>query len=121
MGYRSTVVYVFYTRKPDKVSFPLLKLWFDENFARHANYADITTGDDHIKVTWEDIKWYTGYEEVNVVERAVALFTDTFEANEKDTVAWEMVRVGEQTDDIEHEGSSYMDWRLGVMREIIFS
>jgi hypothetical protein len=125
MGYRSDVKLVFYTRKPDEVSFTALKFWFDENYPiKDAEFdwgAKIESGDDWVTVSYEDVKWYEGYNHPSAVDAALNKFDHTFDANDTDTVAWEMVRVGEDPGDIEQRNSQYCDWRLGVSREIYFN
>jgi hypothetical protein len=121
MGYRSDVTYVFYTMKPDVVPFAAIKLWFDENFAKKVKYPDkIETGDDWIMVHWEGVKWYDDFDEVKDTRNATVLFAETFEADNTDNVAWEMVEVGEDINDIKHEGSVHATFRLDVSREIHF-
>jgi hypothetical protein len=120
MGYRSNVVYVFYTLKPDIIPFPLLKLWFDENFKKWTDGAEVDYGDDYIKVSYYGVKWYDGYHDVVGVREATAIFIAAFEADDKDNVAWEMVEVGEDINDIKSEGSAYATYRLHVSREIHF-
>lgn len=124
MGYRSDVTFAFYTRNQEAVPFAALKLWFDENYphreAREEWEARIETGDDWITVEYHDVKWYPGYTHVEAANRAMRTFIDTFEANDKDNVAYEFVRVGEETEDIEEDRTNYCDYRLGVRREIYF-
>lgn len=130
MGYRSKVVFVFYTRHQDQVPFAALKLWFDENYPHKEAVTEwearIETGGYHdhtqdwIMVTYEDVKWYQGYNHVEAVDRAMQNFIDTFDANDRDSVAFESIRIGEETEDIEERRSDYADWRLGVRREIYF-
>ena len=130
MGYRSEVTFVFYTRKQEAVPFAALKLWFDENYphkeATTEWEAKIETGgyaeepEDWIMVTYQDVKWYQGYSHVDAVDRAMQNFIDTFDANDKDNVAFESIRIGEETEDIEEQRSGYSDYRLGVRREIYF-
>ena len=125
MGYRSNVALVFYTRKPDEVSLPALKLWFDENYpiaeAKGDWGAIIETVNDGFMVTYDDVKWYEGYDHPAAVDATLVKFTETFDADEDDKVAWEMVRIGEEPADIEQRNSQYCDWRLGVHREIHFN
>lgn len=131
MGYRSDVSYLFYTgtrvvweangantREP-RGSFALLKLWFDENYPKH-EYAEITEGEDYIRVQYHDVKWYEGYEEVEAVKKAVESFDKCFNTDNHDqmTGMWEMVRIGENDDDVERSGSEHHEWRLTVRREI---
>lgn len=130
MGYRSEVTFVFYTRHQEAVPFAALKLWFDENYphkeATTEWEAKIETGgyndspEDWIMVTYEDVKWYQGYTHVEAVDRAMRSFIDTFEANDKDNVAFEHIRIGEEPDDIEEVRTAYCDYRLGVRREVYF-
>ena len=120
MGYRSDVVYVFYTRKPEVIPFAMLKLWFDENWPK-SDYGEIDMGNDYIKVSYLDTKWYDGYPEVEAVRQAVEMFTAAFQANDNDNTAWESAQVGEDLTDTNQYGSNYSDYRLGVSREILFS
>lgn len=118
MGYRSTVTLAFYTRHQEVVPFAALKLWFDENYphkeATTEWEARIETGDDWITVEYLDVKWYPGYTHVVEVNKAIESFVSTFEANDTDNVAYEYVRIGEETEDIEEDRSGYCDYRLGV-------
>lgn len=125
MGYRSDVTIVFYTRTPTTdVPFAALKLWFDENYPTHEAIdewgAKVELGDDFIMVTYEDVKWYDSYDHPARVGKAIDLFTDTFEANDHDKVAYETVRIGEEMEDIEMSASNYSDWRLDVSRTVNF-
>jgi hypothetical protein len=121
MGYRSDVTYAFYTMKPDVVSFAAIKLWFDENFAKNVSYYDkIETGDDWIMVHWEGVKWYDDFDEVEAARGGAALFAETFDADNTDNVGWEMVEVGEDLNDIKHDGSMHCNYRLYVRRDITF-
>jgi len=123
MGYRSDVTLVFYTLPNMGMPFGSLKLWFDENFSKLslARDAETSMGSYYIKVSWTDIKWYSGYDEVREIDAAIKLFGETFNVNDEGTqVAWESVRVGEELADIEQDGSIYKTYRLGVNREICF-
>ena len=119
MGYRSNVTYVFYTMEPDIIPFPLLKLWFDENYPKH-DFNTVEMGDDYIKVSYVGVKWYESYPEVEAVREATEKFATAFEADDVPNAAWEMMRVGEETPDIEDNYSAYACFRLGVNREIFF-
>lgn len=137
MGYRSDVKIVFYLTKgtvevpPTEdnplVPFAALKFWFEETYpvkeAKDEWCAEIDYGDglDHILVTYTDVKWYSSYEHVMAVEAVFEKFSDTFRSDERDHRAqYEIVRIGENDDDIERESSSYADHRLYVERSIIF-
>lgn len=119
MGYRSDVTISFYTRNEREKNFPLLKLWFDENYPK-LDFGEVDVGSDYINVWYTDVKWYDGYKDVDAVGRAVNLFAATFNTNEENAFAYETVRVGEETGDIEWDGSAYNDYRLGVHRSIRF-
>ena len=142
MGYRSDVKIVFYLThgtidpsnsinaliNPDPkptLSFAALKFWFEETYpvaeAKDEWCASIDYGDDYILVSYHDVKWYTSYEHVKAVDAAFEKFSEAFRSNERDHRGqFEGVRIGEQDDDIEREGSSYIDHRLFVERNIIF-
>jgi hypothetical protein len=141
MGYRSDVKIVFYltrgtidpytpvnlalTKGRPTLPFAALKLWFDENYpvaeARDEWEAKIDYGDEHILVSYHDVKWYDTYEHPKAVELVFEKFSETFRSDERDHRGqYEAVRIGEQDDDIEADRSSYADHRLSVERSIIF-
>lgn len=124
MGYRSNVAIAFYTNEPENIPFASIKLWFDENYpvkeAKDEWDAEITYGDTYVLVRYDDVKWYDGYEHPQAVDRAKASFDHCFTTDETRMAAWEMVRTGEESQDIEEDRSEYADYRLGVSREIIF-
>lgn len=137
MGYYSDVNIAFYVRRPYRVSttpaprpaeehMPVLKLWFDENYPHQEAVehwrATIDQNEDYILVKYTGVKWYAGYEHVEAVNAAFAKFHDNFDLNtsEETYLAYEMVRVGEETQDIEPEGSTWHDFRFHVLRDIVF-
>jgi hypothetical protein len=137
MGYRSDVKIVFYLTKgtvdvpPTEdnplVPFAALKLWFEENYpvreAKDEWCAEIDYGEglDHILVSYTDVKWYSGYDHVQAIESVFEKFTETFRSHGRDHRAqYEIVRIGENDDDIERDCSDYADHRLYVERSIIF-
>lgn len=143
MGYRSDVKIVFYlthgtidpnptinalivNRDPyPTLPFAALKLWFDENYpaaeVKDEWEAKIEHGDNYILVSYHDVKWYSDYEHVKAVEAVFQKFSDTFRSDERDHRAqYEIVRLGEQDDDIERDSSSYADYRINVERSMIF-
>lgn len=131
MGYRSDVKIVFYLtegthEKPQPtLPFAALKLWFEETYpvkeAKEEWDAEIEYGSNYILLNYYDVKWYDGYEHMKEVEAAFEKFSNAFRSEERDHRAqYEMVRVGEDTDDIETDRSSYADHRLNVERSIIF-
>jgi hypothetical protein len=136
MGYRSDVKIVFYLTKgtidtpPTEdnplVPFAALKFWFEETYpvkeAKDEWCAEIKYGDyEHILVTYTDVKWYDSYEHVKAVESVFEKFSDTFNSDGLSHRAqYEIVRIGEQDDDIERNCSGYADHRLFVVRDIVF-
>lgn len=140
MGYRSDVKIVFYlthgcsdsiteandnTPENPTLPFAALKLWFEETYpvkdAKEEWGATIEYGDDHILLTYTDVKWYPSYEHMKEVETAFEKFSDAFRSNERDHRGQhEFVRIGEEDDDVERECSDYADRRLFVERSIIF-
>ena len=126
MGYRSDVVVAFYTRQvPDPLPLSALKLWFDENYpikeAKAGWEAKIEVGTDAVLVRYESVKWYGSYMHVGAVEEAIERFTDTFDTtSDESPAAYEVMRIGEELNDIEHDHSSWCDWRLNARREIEF-
>ena len=126
MGYRSDVTISLYVRH--NTPFPVLKLWFDENFphqeARDEWGAEVETDEEtYINVWYTDVKWYDNYGHPSAVREAFNQFNATFDGGELDTakLAYEFVRIGEENQDIEHEGSQAHDYRLGVNRSIQFT
>lgn len=130
MGYRSDIKIAFYLTEGahEKPQPPLpsaaLKLWVDENYPvgeAEEWGATIEHGDDYVLLTYRDVKWYPNYEHPNKVMDALGLFSNTFRSDERDHRAqYEMLRIGEEDNDIEAERSSYSDYRLCVERSIIF-
>lgn len=129
MGYISDVDVVFYTRdtqfipEAERMPFAALKLWVDENYpVKEADDewgATVTYEPDHgyIHIKYEDVKWYPG-EHTSSAEAALTRFDETFDG--AINVAYEFVRIGEHTDDIEENRSAETDYRLGVRREVYF-
>lgn len=126
MGYRSVVEAVFYTR--DKEQAPLLKLYVDENFPKSEDLTDYLTP---IKANnaWgyhfvcSDVKWYDSYtfvREFNEFAHAFVAFAESKEGADAKQLNWayEFVRLGEDTSDIEEERSDNADFILSVRREI---
>jgi hypothetical protein len=138
MGYRSDVRIVFYltggcsdtiTEANDNpkplLPFAALKLWFEENYpireAEHYWRAEIEYGDEHILLKYNDVKWFPSGEHVQAVEGVFEKFADTFNSHGRDHRAqYEIVRIGENDDDIERDCSDFADHRLYVVRDIVF-
>lgn len=120
MGYRSDIKLVFYTSNDSPTPFAAVKLWFDENFPKY-DFGDVEVGQNYVLISYEDVKWYQGYDEVEAVNKAIETFVDTFNANEETGLHYEMIRVGEELQDIEHDHSAYCHCLLDVRREITFN
>lgn len=120
MGYRSDVKLVFYTSNDSTIPFSAVKFWFDENFPKH-DFGEVETGQNYVLVSYEDVKWYDNYPEVRAVNDAIATFVDTFNANEDSNAHYEMIRIGEELNDIERDASAYCHWLLDVSRTIHFN
>jgi len=123
MGYRSVVEAVFYTRNEEE--YPLLKLYVDENFPKS---EELREGLKPIKANnvWgcrfiaDNVKWYESYPEIQEFNEFVVKFNQLLMENERarPTWAYEFVRLGEQSDDVEEERSENADFILCVRREI---
>lgn len=137
MGYRSEVDVVIYAPVDSGTSYPLLKLWFDENYpvkeAESEWEARITYDPESrgISVYYNDVKWYDTYEHPQQVEKvfdAIDQLLDTQPVTSiKDGVsqdpnvtpfeiAWEFVRLGEEDQDTEIRMSANADAVIGVNR-----
>lgn len=137
MGYRSEVDVVIYAPVSSETSYPLLKLWFDENYpvkeAESEWEARITYDPESrgISVYYNDVKWYDTYEHPQQVEKvfdAIDRLLDTQPVTSiKDGVsqdpnvtpfeiAWEFVRLGEEDQDTEIRMSANADAVIGVNR-----
>jgi hypothetical protein len=131
MGYRSEVDVVIYVPVDSDTPYPLLKLWFDENYpvkeATDEWDARITYDPESraIAVYYNDVKWYESYEHPQEVEKAFEVI-DTLldkeqlaEPNEDTTpfnIAWEFVRLGEDSGDTEIRMSTNADAVIAVNR-----
>ena len=120
MGYRSDLTAVFYAPKEHA---PVLKLYVDENFpeelagelkpidnGRYQGYKFEGTG-------W---KWYDSYPEVVAFNRFVSNFLELADGEEGSERRWayEFVRVGEDSDDIEENRSDYSDYQVRPVTSI---
>lgn len=135
MGYRSDVKIAFYltdgtfdhppTEDNPILPFAALKLWFDENYpvqdAKDDWGVEIEHGNDYILLSYTDVKWYPNYDHVVAVESVFEKFSEVFRSDGREHRAqYEIVRIGENDDDIERECSAYADHRLNVERSILF-
>ena len=125
MGYRSDVSIIFYARgnSNDAGRNAILKLWFDENYPHYVATTEwcaaIRQKDDAIVIDYEQVKWYEGYDHVQAVIAALRKFDDTFDGfSPEGPFSWELVRIGEDDNDIEVDRGEYSDHLLYVSRSI---
>jgi hypothetical protein len=128
MGYRSEVDVVIYAPCDSETSYPLLKLWFDENYphavAKDEWGATITYDPDSrgIAVYYNDVKWYDTYEHPqqieNIFENIDQLLDEQSVAGDTKAfnIAWEFVRLGEESQDTEIRMSTNADAVVAVNR-----
>ena len=117
MGYRSQVVLVIgkeiqpHFMAALSVCNPATVLVFNdaERFDRDY-YQD---GSGHWLIHWSGLKWYDSYEDIGTIQKFVeAAVSDSLELDEDDGESGEhikFVRVGEDSDDIEHRGYGFDD------------
>lgn len=128
MGYRSEVDVVIYAPVDSETSYPLLKLWFDENYPHHVATdewgAQITYDPENrgISVYYNDVKWYDSYIHPQEVEKAFEAIDQLLDEQSVagDTkafnIAWEFVRFGEESQDTEIRMSANADAVVAVNR-----
>jgi hypothetical protein len=128
MGYRSEVDVVIYAPVDSETSYPLLKLWFDENYPHHVATdewgARITYDPESrgISVYYNDVKWYDSYIHPQEVEKAFEAIDQLLDEQSAAgdpkafNIAWEFVRLGEEDQDTEIRMSTNADAVIGVNR-----
>jgi hypothetical protein len=128
MGYRSEVDVVIYAPVDSETSYPLLKLWFDENYPHHVATdewgAQVTYDPENrgISVYYNDVKWYDSYIHPQEVEKAFEAIDQLLDEQSVagDTkafnIAWEFVRFGEESQDTEIRMSANADAVVAVNR-----
>lgn len=121
MGYRSNVTIVMYPKR--KEGFAALKLYADETFPDtfevHENNNRIE-GFRYLLLEFDNVKWYEGYEGVDVYTRAFSewesMFRDEAEPEGEPIFHYEFLRIGEDYEDIVKDCSECCDHILGVDR-----
>ena len=123
MGYRSDVTIVMYPKR--KEDFALLKLYADETFPDQFEVHERDEGDKYLLLEIDSIKWYEGYEEVDVYTRAFSkwdtMFEDEYEPEQGSIFHYEFVRIGEDYEDIVYDRSVDSDMILGIERRAYVS
>ncbi len=117
MGYRSQVVLAI-----SKHLTPFLTLATSQNaeaqalvFKHHDIFDRDYQGDKSWLITWDSIKWYESYEDIQVIEKFVSeAICDEYEFEvegnkELSSEHIRFVRVGEETGDIEMMGDGFWD------------
>ena len=121
MGYRSDVTVVMYPKR--KEDFALLKLYVDETFPDQFEVHEDNgreLGFKYLLLEIDSVKWYEGYEEVDVYTRAFSewdtMFRDEYEPESGTLFHYEFVRIGEDYEDIVYDQSEGSEVILGVDR-----
>lgn len=120
MGYRSDVHALFYTTI--KEDLPLLKLFMDENYPKDLHdLEEISSNRIYgYEMVYEDVKWYSGYDDVKAFDAFRTKYLALLDAQEENGKEWafEFVRIGEETEDVECESSMASLGVLSVSRQI---
>ena len=121
MGYRSDVTIVMYPKR--KEDFAALKLYVDETFPDEFEVHEDNNrveGFRYLMLELDSVKWYEGYEGVDVYTRAFSewdtMFRDEYEPESGTLFHYEFMRIGEDYDDIVYDRSVDSDMILGVDR-----
>ena len=119
MGYRSDVTIVMYPKR--KEDFAALKLYVDENLPDQFEVHERDEGDKYLLLEIDSIKWYEGYEEVDVYTRAFStwdtMFRDEAEPDDEPLFHYEFMRIGENQEDVHYECSYGSTHALNMSRE----
>ena len=121
MGYRSDVTIVMYPK--NEKDFAALKLYADETFPDQFEVHE--HGFKYLLLEIEGIKWYEGYEEVDVYTRAFSEWEQVFADPNRDPTRsehapifhYEFMRVGEEYEDVVYDCSYGADHALNMSRE----
>jgi hypothetical protein len=127
MGYRSNVTMVMYPKR--KEDFAMLKLFVAENLPDEFEEHESDSGFRYLYCYIDGVKWYGGYEGVDVYTRAFSEWDDKFfdESEEQDEdnagnyapiFHYEFMRVGEEYEDVQYECSYGSDHALNLSREV---
>ncbi len=124
MGYRSDVTIIMYPSIGNADKFALLKLYVDENLPD--KFEVIGEGDKrYLHFFIGGVKWYPGYEEVDVYTRAFSkwdtMFEDEYEPEQGSIFHYEFVRFGEDYEDIVYDRSVDSDMILNIERRAYVS
>jgi len=133
MGYRSDVTIVMYPRLED--DYPMLKLFVEENlpdkFEEHEverSFASVvfskgeSTVFRYLLLEFDSVKWYEGYEGVDVYTRLFSewgsKFRNVTDPEGEPLFHYEFMRIGEDYEDIVYDCSYGSDHLLNMSREV---
>ena len=120
MGYRSDVHALFYTTT--KEDLPVLKLYMEENYPKDLHdLEEISSNRIYgYEMKYENVKWYSDYEDVKAFTAFRTKYLALLDAQEENGKEWafEFVRIGEDTEDVECEQSMASIGVLSVSRSI---
>jgi hypothetical protein len=120
MGYRSDVHALFYTTI--KEDLPLLKLFMDENYPKDLHdLEEISSNRIYgYEVKYDNVKWYESYDAVKAFDAFRTKYSALINAQEENGKEWafEFIRIGEETEDVECESSMASLGVLSVSRSI---
>jgi hypothetical protein len=125
MGYRSDVTIIMYPSADHRDKFAALKLYVDENLPDE--FEVIGEGDRRYLHCYIDgVKWYEGYEGVDVYTRAFSEWEQVFADPNRDPTRsehapifhYEFMRVGEEYEDVVYDCSYGSDHALNMSREV---
>ena len=126
MGYRSDVTMIMYPKR--KEDFALLKLYADETFPDQFEVHEDNNrieGFRYLMLEFDSVKWYEGYEDVDVYTRAFSewdtMFEDEYEPEQGSIFHYEFVRFGEDYEDIVYDRSVDSDMILNIERRAYVS
>lgn len=104
--------------------FALLKLYVDETFPDTFEVCEddnCAAGFKYLLFEFDGVKWYEGYEEVDVYTRAFSewedMFRDEAEPEGESIFHYEFMRVGEDYDDTVYDCSQYCNHILNLERK----
>jgi len=124
MGYRSDVTMIMYPSQGHEDKFSAFKLYVDENLPDQFEVHEGGKGDKYLLLEFNGVKWYEGYEDVDVYTRLFYKWEETF-ANPDPTLSghepifhYEFMRIGEEYADVEYHCSYGSDHLLNMSREV---
>jgi hypothetical protein len=136
MGYRSDVTIIMYPRVDD--DYPMLKLFVDENlpdeFEEHEverSFREVvflkggSTFFKYLMLELDSVKWYEGYEGVDVYTRLFSEWDSKFrnvtDPEGEPLFHYEFMRIGEDYEDIVYDRSVDSDMILNIERRAYVS